>query len=115
MLSKKRHHNFFEKILLVVGLGVTVVGFFLIQEAYKSDQGLTWLMLLTIFSWLTLLILFIVSSLNADVKEELVRILTEHIEETKLLKDIAHEQLRETRELNETLHRHLVGKGRKKI
>ena len=105
MFTKTRPHNFFEKVLLVVGLGVTLVGFFLIQAAYKSDQGLTWLMLLTIFSWLTLLILFVVSSLNADVKEELVRILSEHVEETKMLKEIAHEQLKETRELTEILQK----------
>lgn len=114
MFSKPRHHNFFEKTLLVVGLGVTIVGFFLIRAAYKSEQGLTWLMLLTIFSWLTLLILFIVSSLNADVKEELVRILSEHVEETKLLKEIAHEQLKETRELSQILQRqYKVSKRRK--
>jgi len=96
-----RPHNFFEKGLLVVGLGVTVIGFFLIKTAYNNEQGLTWLMLLTIFSWLTVLILFIVSSLNADVKEELVSILTEHMEETKLLKELSYEQLKETREMTD--------------
>ncbi len=99
MFNSKRKINFFEKVLLIVGLGVTIVGFFLIRAAYMSEKGLTWLMLLTIFSWLTVLILFVVSSLNADVKEELVRILNEHVEETRLLKEIAHEQLVETKNL----------------
>ncbi|MFH1591725.1 MAG: hypothetical protein ABIC95_07430 [archaeon] len=103
MFQAKRKINFFEKVLLIVGLGVTIVGFFLIRAAYMSEKGLTWLMLLTIFSWLTVLILFVVSSLNADVKEELVRILNEHVEETRLLKEIAHEQLKETREMREML------------
>ena len=98
-----RKINLFEKILLVVGLGVTVVGFYLIRMAYMTEQGLTWLMLLTIFSWLTVLILFIVSSLNADVKEELMRILHDQVEETRLLKEIAHEQLEEMKKIKVSL------------
>ena len=104
MTGGKRKINFFEKVLLVVGLMVTIVGFFLIRAAYMTEKDLTWLMLLTIFSWLTVLILFVVSSLNADVKEELVRILNEHVEETRIMKEIAHEQLKETQEMKKLLH-----------
>ncbi|MBN1156771.1 hypothetical protein JXA85_04085 [Candidatus Woesearchaeota archaeon] len=98
-MFKLRKTTMFEKILLIVGLGVTIVGFYLIRIAYLTEQGLTWLMLLTIFSWLTVLILFIVSSLNADVKEELMRILNEQVQETKLLKEISHEQLQEIKQI----------------
>jgi hypothetical protein len=98
-MLKIRKTTMFEKMLLLVGLGVTLVGFYLIRMAYLTEKGLTWLMLLTIFSWLTVLILFIVSSLNADVKEELMRILGEQVQETKLLKEISHEQLEEMKKL----------------
>ena len=111
MMGGSRKINFFEKVLLIVGLMVTIVGFFLIRAAYMTEKDLTWLMLLTIFSWLTVLILFVVSSLNADVKEELVRILNEHVEETRLLKEIAHEQLKETQEMKKLLQ--IVLKTRK--
>jgi hypothetical protein len=101
MLLKVRKTTMFEKILLIVGLAVTLVGFYLIRMAYATEKGLTWLMLLTIFSWLTVLILFIVSSLNADVKEELMRILGEQVEETRLLKEISHEQLAEMKKITQ--------------
>ncbi len=103
-MLKMRKTTVFERILLVVGLGVTVVGFYLIRAAYMTEKGLTWLMLLTIFSWLTVLILFIVSSLNADVKEELMRILNEQVQETRLLKEISHEQLEEMKQIKKHLN-----------
>ncbi|HII30069.1 hypothetical protein COT48_00675 [Candidatus Woesearchaeota archaeon CG08_land_8_20_14_0_20_47_9] len=89
----------FEKMLLIVGLAVAFLGFYMINLAYKTGEGLTWLMIVAIFSWLTLLVLFIVSGLNADIKEELVAVIRDHIDETRLLKEISHELLEEIRML----------------
>ena len=62
--------NVFEAVLLVVGLGAAVLGFQFINQIYKSEGGQTsWLMIIAIFNWLTLLILFILLSLMVDVSK----------------------------------------------
>ena len=100
--------SFFEKLLVTVGLGVAIFGFYLIRQAANvSTGGLSWLMVLAIFSWMTVLVLFIVSGLNADVKDELGAVIREQIEETRLLKEISHEQLAETRNVKLLLEKGL--------
>ena len=70
--------NVFEVVLLVVGLGAAVLGFQLINQAYGAESGqLSWLMIIAIFNWLTLLVLFILLSLMVDTsKKELNEIRT---------------------------------------
>ena len=70
--------NVFELILLVVGIGASILGFQLINQAYNAEGGqISWLMIIAIFNWLTLLILFILLSLMVDVsKKELNEIKT---------------------------------------
>lgn len=76
MPSKKM--NIFEVVLLVVGLGAAFLGFQLINQAYRAESGqISWLMIIAIFNWLTLLVLFILLSLMVDVsKKELNEIKT---------------------------------------
>lgn len=76
MADKK--FNVFEIVLLVVGIGAGVLGFQLINQVYKAESGeLSWLMVIAIFNWLTLLVLFILLSLMVDVsKKELNEIKT---------------------------------------
>ena len=70
--------NVFEIVLLIVGIGAAFLGFHLINAAYKAESGqVSWLMIIAIFNWLTLLILFILLSLMVDVsKKELKEIRT---------------------------------------
>ena len=70
--------NVFEIVLLVVGIGAAILGFQLINQVYKTESGqLSWLMVIAIFNWLTLLVLFILLSLMVDVsKKELNEIKT---------------------------------------
>ena len=70
--------NVFEIVLLVVGIGAAVLGFQLINQVYTAENGqISWLMVIAIFNWLTLLILFILLSLMVDVsKKELHEIKT---------------------------------------
>ena len=70
--------NVFEIVLLSVGVGAAILGFQLINQAYKGEGSqFCWLMVIAIFSWLTLLILFILLSLMVDVsKKELAEIKT---------------------------------------
>ena len=63
--------NAFEIVLLVVGIGAAVLGFQLINQAYKLEGSqLSWMMVIAIFSWLTLIVLFILLSLMVDVSKK---------------------------------------------
>lgn len=66
--------NIFEIVLLVVGVGAAILGFQLINQVYRAENGqLSWLMVIAIFSWLTLLVLFILLSLMVDVSKKELR------------------------------------------
>jgi len=79
--------NVFEKLLLIVGISVGVVGFWLINSVYYKQPGLTWEVLTAIFLWLLLILIVILTDSNESIKEELSVIIKEHIEETKLLRE----------------------------
>jgi len=68
----------FDFVLLVVGIGASVLGFQLINQAYRAESGqISWLMIIAIFSWLSLLVMFILLSVMVDVsKKELNQIKT---------------------------------------
>ena len=64
----------FEIVLLIVGIGAAILGFTLINQVYKAESGqLSWLMIIAIFNWLTLLILFILLSLMVDTSKKELR------------------------------------------
>jgi len=71
----------FEIILLVVGVGASILGFQLINQVYAVQQELSWLMVIAIFNWLMLLILFIALSLGVDISKK-------QLEEMKNLIDV---------------------------
>jgi len=100
-----RRINLFEMILLPVGIAVSVFGFYMLIQANTAQDMLLWLKLLAIFNWLTLIFTVILSATNEDVKEELGLISKEHVEEIKLLKQIAHEELTEIKLLRQDLSR----------
>ena len=93
MLGRKI--NFFEKMLLPVGVGLTFIGFYLIILAENTGSAVVWTKLSTIFTWLMLLFIVIVTATTEDMKEELALIQKEHLTEIKLLREIAHDQLQE--------------------
>ena len=63
--------NVFEIVLLIVGLGAAILGFQLINQVYKIENGqISWLMIIAIFNWLTLLVMFILLSLMVDVSRK---------------------------------------------
>ena len=71
----------FEIVLLVVGIATAFLGFQLINQIYSIERGVSWLMVIAIFSWLTLLVLFISLSLAVDVSKK-------QLEETKRMIEI---------------------------
>lgn len=103
MLQSLRKVNFFEIVLLIVGLGVGVVGLLLINYLYQDTQVITWDLIQTIFLWLLLIIFLIVAATVEDVKEEITIIIRENIKETKLLREINKSQLEEAKRLRKDI------------
>ena len=77
----------FEVILLVVGIAAAVLGFQLINQAYAAVKEISWLMVIAIFSWLTLLVLFISLSISVDVSKK-------QLQETKKIIEILEKKKR---------------------
>lgn len=98
-----RRLNFFEKMLLIVGIGVTVVGFYFINKIYTGEGHMSWALLQAAFLWLLLLFMIILTDSNESIKEELKDVIKEHIEETKILKQISREQLEELKAIKASL------------
>ena len=92
-----RKANLFEKLLLVVGLAVGVIGFYLIDKIYRVEGYLNWFMVVAIFSWLTLIFLIIISDTNEDLKEEFVQVQKEENEVLKEIRDLLKKQYEELR------------------
>ena len=84
---KFRESSMFEKLLLIVGVGIGVVGFNLINTLFIHEETLSWPFLMTLFLWLILIFIVILTDSNENIKEELSIIIREHIEETRLLRE----------------------------
>jgi len=82
---KIRKTSSFEKMLLIVGLLILVIGYMLISKAYVVEGSqLSWGFLQTIFLWLLMVIFIILLAIGEDIKEG---ILIEQLEEIKSLKE----------------------------
>ena len=82
---KIRKTSSFEKMLLIVGLLILVIGYMLIGKAYVIEGSqLSWGFLQTIFLWLLMVIFIILLAIGEDIKEG---ILIEQLEEIKSLKE----------------------------
>ena len=101
MLGRKI--NIFEKLLLPVGLLLTFVGFYIILLADRNNTMIGWMRLSTVFVWMILLFLVIVTATAEDMKEELALIQREHVTEIKIMKELVHDQLQEVKLLREDL------------
>jgi uncharacterized membrane protein YcjF (UPF0283 family) len=85
--QKFRKSTVFEKLLLIVGIVVGIVGFKLLNAAYAQNPGLSWHALIALFLWLLLIFLIILTDSSEGIKEELAIIIKEHVAETKLLRE----------------------------
>jgi ATP/ADP translocase len=91
-----RKSNFFEFILLLIGVAITVIGFFIINRLFVHDGAVTWDLITAVFLWLALILMTVIAATQEDVKEELGLIIRELSEEIKILKEISSEHLKET-------------------
>lgn len=85
MVIKVRKTSYFEKMLLLVGLFVLVIGYLLINKVYSAEGSkLTWGFLQSTFLWLLMVIFIILLAIGEDIKEG---ILIEQLEEIKSIKN----------------------------
>jgi len=64
--GKMSKFTVFEGVLLGVGLLASVLGFHLINQLFINEGTMSWLMVVSIFNWLILLVLFVLLSLVVD-------------------------------------------------
>ena len=80
-----RKTSSFEKMLLIVGMLVLVIGYMLINKVYVVEGSkLSCGFLQTIFLWLLMVIFIIMLAIGEDIKEG---ILLQQLEEIRSLKD----------------------------
>lgn len=85
MMEKKRRTSVFEKMLLVVGFLVLIMGYFFINKVFiAEDYKVSWGFLQTVFLWLLMVIFIILLAIGEDIKEG---ILLEQLDEIKSLKE----------------------------
>lgn len=84
-MAEVRKTSSFEKMLLIVGLLVLIIGYTLISKTYATEGNrLSWGFLNAIFLWLLIVIFIILLAIGEDIKEG---ILIEQLEEIKSLKE----------------------------
>ena len=84
-MVKVRKTSSFEKLLLIVGILILLVGYMLISKTYILEGGrLSWGFLQTIFLWLLMVIFIILLAIGEDIKEG---ILLQQLDEIKGLKE----------------------------
>ena len=77
-MSKKRAEiSTFELMVLIVGCAAVILGFNLINRVYITDQNMGWPMVISIFTWLIMLVLFILLSINVDSSKQTLKEITE--------------------------------------
>ena len=80
-----RKTSSFEKMLLIVGLLVLIIGYMLISKTYAvTGNQLSWGFLQTTFLWLLMVVFIILLAIGEDIKEG---ILIAQLEEIRSLKD----------------------------
>jgi len=94
----EERHKFviFRLMLLLVSLTVTYFGFKFINSIYQQDGQYTWLMIISIFQWLTLLIIFVQLALKVESHPDL-------ISEVRRLTHLSALQVEEIRKLREEI------------
>ena len=84
-MEKKRRTSIFEKMLLVVGFLVLVMGYVFINKVFAAENyKVSWGFLQTVFLWLLMVIFIIMLAIGEDIKEG---ILLQQLDEIRGLKD----------------------------
>lgn len=81
-----RTPTIFEKLLLVVGIVVVIMGYGIIHKLALIDKALSWNMILSIFLWMLVILLIVMTAVTENVKEEVRAVLEREIEKIRLLR-----------------------------
>ena len=81
-----RTPTIFEKLLLVVGIVVVIIGYGIIHKLALIDKALSWNMILSIFLWMLVILLIVMTAVTENVKEEVRAVLEREIEKIRLLR-----------------------------
>jgi len=82
-----RTPNIFERILLIIGVLIILLGYSFIYRVFQFDSYLSWPAVQTIFLWLILICVIIMVAVSENMKEELRIVLENQTEELKLLRE----------------------------
>ena len=85
-MIKFRNPNLFEKILLVFGVFIIITTYTIIHKLIAAKGFFSFEALQTIFLWLILLVMVIMTSVNENTKEELKIVIQNQLDEIKLLR-----------------------------
>jgi len=84
-MMQVRKTSFFEKMLLVVGLLILIIGYLLINNTFIAEGSrLSWGFTQSVFLWLLMVIFVILLAIGEDIKEG---ILIQQLDEMKALKE----------------------------
>ena len=111
-----RKSSLFEKLLLIVGIAIGIVGFWLINSVYSQNPVVSWQLVTAILLWLLLVFMVVLTASNEGIKEELSIIIKEHIEETRLIKEetkLLKEETKLVKQEIKLLNGKLTKKGKK--
>ena len=84
-MEKKRRTSVFEKLLLIVGFLVLIIGYVFINRVFVAEgYQISWGFLQTVFLWLLMVIYIIILVIGEDIKEG---ILLKQLDEIRELKE----------------------------
>lgn len=87
-----------------MGIGLSMLGFFLINQLYvSSGKILSFGMLTVVFLWFLLIFQIVIAATSESQKEEMYHITKELHEETKLLRQVEKDNLVEIKLLRQDL------------
>lgn len=87
MVNFERRPNIFETILLLIGVVLIVLGYFVIYKVFITEGFLSWDLLQTLFLWILMILLIILAAVNENMKEELKIVIQNQAEEMRLLRE----------------------------
>ena len=85
-MVRVRTPTLFEKVLLVMGVAIVLIGYALIYRVYKFESLLSWGTIHAVFLWLILIGVIILIAVAENMKEELKIVVQNQNEELKLLR-----------------------------
>ena len=97
-MEQRQKINFFQKLILGVGIAIILIGFYFTNKLFQTDGKLTWNTLIAGFLWMLLILILILADGTETIKAEMRQVVTE-------LKDIQSEQLLEIKLLRDELKR----------